>query len=87
MDFKNYENETFDTLPETVEGSNFTNCTFTTAENTTFNKCNIKECKFETVSSFRLSNIWYNAETQLPDGCNFYKCNLINEDEDEPEVG
>lgn len=86
MDFNNYENETFDTIPSQIEGSNFSHCTFKVVQNTTFLKCNIDECVFETVSAFRLSNIYYTEETQLPDGCIFDKCNLVNKDEPDPEV-
>lgn len=81
MDFNNYENQTFDTIPSNIEGSNFTNCRFKNAHNSRFKRCNIDECVFDTPTTFELCNVYYTNDKPLPEGCTVIKSNLVNKDE------
>lgn len=55
MDHKNFQDETFEALPEHIECSNFTNCTFNAG--THFDRCNIMKCTITVPQDFLKSNI------------------------------
>jgi len=55
MDRQNFENMTFDTLPERILCSNFRNCTFNAS--TTFERCNLIVCTFNAQCEFDRSNV------------------------------
>ena len=78
MEYKNYENQTFDTLPEAVIGCNFENCTFNAS--TRFERCNIRHSTFTVPQEFDRSNVIVCEGT---DGCTFTLSNNVTEEEPE----
>ena len=55
MDRQNFENQTFDSLPETILCSNFKKCIFNAS--THFERCNLIGCTFNQESTFDRCNV------------------------------
>ena len=76
--YNNYEDKLFraSAIPDEIDGCNFKNCTIVNDKNVTFNKCNIETTQIMSASTFTYCNIYYNDDTELPEGCILYKSNL-----------
>jgi len=82
MDYQNFENETFNELPELIVASNFKNCTFN--KGTKIERCNLDHCEVKEACYFDRSNVLVCTGEGL-DSSTYDKSNRRDE-EDEKEI-
>ena len=72
-------------LPSEINKCNFISCWIRNKKNVVFNNCNIDLTVLDSPATFNYCNIYYNEDTELPEGCILYMSNYVEKQEEEPE--